>query len=160
MYQNLSQLVQLTGFAKETVAKRLMEAGIEPIPDSPGNAKMFDSTLALPALYNSRHSGQSELMQERARVARATAEAKERANLMERRELLTSKEARTMILGILARLRDFLNSLTDIIANQLERDGYTLTSEQYNNIQSAIDATRNIVADELLAFAATLATDG
>lgn len=160
MYQHLSQLAELTGFARETVAKRLTDAGIEPLPDSPRNAKLFDSTLALPALYNSRHSGQAELMQERARVARATAESKERLNLLERRELLTGEEARTMVLGILSRLRDFLNSLPELIANRLELDGFILTTEQFNGIQSAIDAARNAVADELLEFAATLPAEG
>lgn len=54
MMQSISQLAALTGMAKETISKRLNAAGLEFTP-GPKAAKLFESPVALPAIYESAH---------------------------------------------------------------------------------------------------------
>lgn len=65
---SISELSALTGFTRETVGKRLAD-----IPHTAaGNAKRYDPRQALPALYEvACNSGQIDLMQERAMLARS-----------------------------------------------------------------------------------------
>ena len=65
---SISELSVLTGFTRETVAKRLQDAPFTTV----GVARRFDSKLALPALYEAPAGGgnaQTNLMVERAKLA-------------------------------------------------------------------------------------------
>lgn len=66
---SISELSGLTGFTRETVAKRLTD-----IPYTPGSkaAKLYESQTALPVLYESPQRGdQVDLMYERALLAKS-----------------------------------------------------------------------------------------
>lgn len=66
---SISELSNLTGFTRETVAKRLADI---PHTTAAGNAKRYDPRVALPALYEvAGNSGQVDLMRERALLARS-----------------------------------------------------------------------------------------
>jgi hypothetical protein len=156
MYQNLTQLAQLTGFSKETVGKRLAEAEIQPLPESPGNAKLFDSVAALPAIYNATPSGQSELVRERTRVSRAVAEKKERDLMLEKRELLREDEVAALINASLSVIRNFCAAFASQIEMILMQHGITATAALLDEIERAIDSARNTAADGLLRFADSL----
>ena len=56
MMQSISQLAALTGMAKETISKRLNAAGLEFTP-GPKAAKLFESPVALPAIYETAAGG-------------------------------------------------------------------------------------------------------
>ena len=65
---SISELSVLTGFTRETVAKRLQDVNFTTV----GAARRFDSKLALPALYEAAAGGgnaQTNLMVERAKLA-------------------------------------------------------------------------------------------
>ena len=65
---SISELSVLTGFTRETVAKRLQDVNFTTV----GVARRFDSKLALPALYEAAAGGgsaQTNLMVERAKLA-------------------------------------------------------------------------------------------
>ena len=65
---SISELSVLTGFTRETVAKRLQDAPFTTV----GVARRFDSKLALPTLYEAAAGGgnaQTNLMVERAKLA-------------------------------------------------------------------------------------------
>ena len=65
---SISELSVLTGFTRETVAKRLQDVAFTTV----GVARRFDSKLALPALYEAAAGGgnaQTNLMVERAKLA-------------------------------------------------------------------------------------------
>ena len=65
---SISELSVLTGFTRETVAKRLQDVTFTTV----GVARRFDSKLALPALYEAAAGGggaQQNLMVERAKLA-------------------------------------------------------------------------------------------
>ena len=69
---SISELSVLTGFTRETVAKRLQDVAFTTV----GVARRFDSKLALPALYEAAGGGaggnaQTNLMIERTRLAAA-----------------------------------------------------------------------------------------
>ena len=67
---SISELSVLTGFTRETVAKRLQDIPFTTV----GVARKFDPRQALPALYEtSGNSGQVDLMRERTRLAAAQA---------------------------------------------------------------------------------------
>ena len=65
-----SELSRLTGFARETVAKRLidMESTVR------GNAKLYDSMVALPLLYGYQSDSLYDLTEQRARLTYHQAE--------------------------------------------------------------------------------------
>ena len=65
---SISELSVLTGFTRETVAKRLQDVAFTTV----GVARRFDTKLALPALYEAAAGGgnaQTNLMVERAKLA-------------------------------------------------------------------------------------------
>ena len=67
---SISELSVLTGFTRETVAKRLQDVAFTTV----GVARRFDSKLALPALYEAAAGGgnaQTNLMIERTALAKA-----------------------------------------------------------------------------------------
>lgn len=156
MYQNLSQLAALTGFSKETVGKRLAEAEILPLPESPGNAKLFDSVVALPAIFGATPSGQTELVRERARVSRATAEKKERELLLDKRHLLRADEVHHLIASSMTVIRDFCTALPGHIELTMEQYGVRPEPGLLDAIERSIDGARHVAADKMLEFGKTL----
>ena len=64
---SISELSVLTGFTRETVAKRLQDVAFTTV----GVARRFDTKLALPALYEAAAGGnaQTNLMIERTALA-------------------------------------------------------------------------------------------
>ena len=75
MNQSISQLSELTGKTRETIAKRLKAAGLEPTP-GPANSKVFDSVAALPAIYDAPVSDQGALMAAKVKNLEADTELK------------------------------------------------------------------------------------
>lgn len=76
MKQSISQLAALTGKTRETVAKRLNAAGLKPTSGK-GTAQEFESTVALPAIFEATEGGQQgELMRARCKNLELDSELK------------------------------------------------------------------------------------
>ena len=68
MLLNISKLAELTGFARDTVSSRLQNAGVVESQSSTKTNKLFESALALRALYALPTGAGLDLTRERARL--------------------------------------------------------------------------------------------
>lgn len=147
MLYSISRLSELTGFARDTIAGRLKEAGVEEHETSTSNLKLFDTQVVLPILYGAPASGQAELSRERARLARAQAVKTERENEVRNRFLLRAEEVERHVTGAFLALVQSLATLPD----RLETSA-TLTPEAASMLHAAIDAAREVLYQDLVAW--------
>ncbi len=112
---SISELSILTGFTRETVAKRLQDAPYTTV----GVARRFDTKLALPLLYEASSGGgsaQTNLMIERAALAKAQRIKIEIETGVMRRDLIPAATVETTWAGMTSAARARLLALPYRIA--------------------------------------------
>jgi len=105
---SMTQLSELTGCAKETVSKRLREAGLEPA-DHDGRTLYFVPRLALPVIYEIGKG--LSLDAERARLAREQADGKAMQNAVSRGELVAAADVRSTWSAVVLTIKERMRSL-------------------------------------------------
>ena len=104
---SISELSVLTGFTRETVAKRLQDVAFTTV----GVARRFDSKLALPALYENGTAGagaQQNLMVERAKLAATQRQKLELEIGVMQRDLIPASTVETTWSGMTSAARQRL----------------------------------------------------
>jgi uncharacterized protein HemX len=145
---SISQLASLTGLARETVRKRLVEAGLQPSDTRKGHA-VYRPREALPALY--QMAGEyfdPDRLKPLERHAHYKAEREKLHLQMERGDVVPSIEVEQKFAGLIKILTQGLETLPDVV----ERD-VGATPVQLARIERAVDELRDalyqqVVSDE------------
>ncbi len=129
MLQSISQLSRLTGFARETVAKRL--EGLTAVEEK--HSKQFESKDALPVLYEvaAGSSGKYDLVEERARLAHHQANNESLKESQNRGALIPAElvadlgsglvgAARTKLLALHSKIRNRHPELSQELIDEIE----------------------------------------
>jgi phage terminase Nu1 subunit (DNA packaging protein) len=111
MRQTISQLAQLSGLDRKTVTARLVDAGIESLPDSPRQVKQYESADALPALYIVNGDSGEVIKRERGRVLAAQASRQELKLQQERGELISARAFVDFMQGLNAAIFSYNGSV-------------------------------------------------
>lgn len=138
VHMSIRQLAEETGFDRDTVAKRLRNAGLNPNGKRGGHG-VYRLRDALPALYVNNEDGEIDPMKlepfQRKAHYQAAREAQKLAT--ERRELIPRAEVEEEQARVAKIVVQALETLPDI----LERD-CGMTREQLVKVETAIDRAR------------------
>ena len=111
MKQSISQLAALTGKTRETVSKRLSAAGLKPTSGK-GTAQEFESTVALPAIFEAPEGGQQgELMRARCRNLDLDSQLKAQKHAVAAGELIAANVVERVWSGMTGAARSCLLSM-------------------------------------------------
>lgn len=141
MNQSISQLSSLTGFTRETVAKRLSAANLEPLP-GPTNAKAFESTTALRALYDAPVSDQGALMA--AKVKNIEVDTK--LKTLKEQELLGTVAPIDALEWALQSICQQISAILETIPAKLKRSNPALNQADLHVIKREIAKVQNAAA--------------
>ena len=115
--ESTSRLAELTGMARETVAKRLKEAGMT--PEVQGKAKMWETRDALPILYDAvAEAGQYDLTAERARLAHHQANNEQLKECQARGELIPAEQVQSRWAAMVMAMRAKMLALPGRLASK------------------------------------------
>jgi hypothetical protein len=132
--QTITQLSQLSGLDRKTVAARLADAGIESLPDSPKQVKQYESADALPALYVVNGDSGEVIKRERGRVLAAQAIRQELKLQLERGEVLSTRKLYDFMAGLSGALLGYRGTVLPVVELKGE-----LTPEQMKVLDDEID---------------------
>lgn len=143
MNQSISQLSELTGKTRETIAKRLKAAGLEPTP-GPANSKVFDSVAALPAIYDAPVSDQGALMAAKVKNLEADTELKSIRRRRETADLIPALIVERVWSGMTNAARNRLLALLYRLACNCENSPFAAIQTRATElIYEALDQIHN-----------------
>jgi hypothetical protein len=134
MRQTISQLSELCGLDRKTVASRLADAGIAALPDSPRQVKQYESADALPALYVVGGDSGETIKRERGRVLAAQASRQELKLQLERGEVVSTRKLYDFMAGLNGALLGYRGSVLPVVELKGE-----LTPDQMKVLDDEID---------------------
>lgn len=115
MRLTIVDLSKLTGLDRHTVTSRLARSNIEHEPDSPGNSRQFESTTALPALYNAPLSSVEAVRQRRAELLAAQTERAQYELKKELEGYVTREHHQSALAEMGLRHYEFINQVPGIL---------------------------------------------
>ncbi len=147
---SISELSVLTGFTRETVAKRLQDVAFTTV----GVARRFDTKLALPALYEAAAGGgsaQTNLMVERAKLAATQRQKLELEIGVMQRDLIPASTVETTWSGMTTAARARLLALPYRLAvDAIAADGVfaRIESAAHELIREALEELHSYNPDD------------
>lgn len=131
-----------TGFTRETVKKRLQNAGLV-ATDGPKESKMYETKEALPVIYGATEGGeQGELMRARTANLEADTRLKELKEAQLRNELAPLE----LLQWALSNLGSQISAILETIPAKLKRQLPSLTYTDLELIRKEIIKTQNAAA--------------
>lgn len=139
---SISKIAELTGKARETVAKRVseLECSIE------GKAKLYDTTKALPLIYGAEDNDNARLITQRARLTFHQANVEELREAELRGDLLNANEVKRVWAESIMSTRAKLLALPARLANKAI--AATSVREIENFVRQEIHAALEELANE------------
>ena len=158
--QPITWFSEITGFARETVKKRLDAAGLVPTPGA-HNAALYETRDALPALYEVPQGGdQGELMRARCRNLDLDSELKRQRHAVAAGTLIDAKTVERVWSGMTGAARQHLLSLPYRLAtNCYGGDFATIETKARELIYEALTNLSKFDPRDYLADPPALATE-
>ena len=144
---SISQLSDLSGMTRETVAKRLSAAGLVGAT-GPHNSSLYESPAALKAIFEAPISDQTALMNARAENLAADTRLK---NIKEQ-ELLGQLAPIAALEWALGNVCSQISGVLEALPAKLKRRLPQLTAADVHLIQSEIAKARNAAASATIQF--------
>jgi phage terminase Nu1 subunit (DNA packaging protein) len=128
-----AKLVELTGMAWRTVKGRLENAGIKPT-ERERNADLYESTVALAALYAPDIAASLDLNTERARLVKRQADKTEQDIELRAGRMLAAEDVTAWVADMISTAKARLVQVPDAVAQHFEPETAQLVAEHVRRL--------------------------